>query len=58
MAANPGSRNRSAKLTEEKVRIIRKLRRVFPNHFIAWMFDVSSACISKIQHNHYWKNVK
>jgi len=53
-----GSENKQAKLTDEKVRIIRFLRRAgFMLKDLAWQFDVSVSGISHVCENRTWKHL-
>jgi len=51
-----GEKNKNAKLTKDKVRVIRYLRNVakFSLKDIAWQFDVSVSAISEICSGRNW----
>jgi len=54
-----GENNPSAKLTEDKVRVMRYLRNVakFSLLDLAWQFDVTINTISRICNGHSWKHL-
>lgn len=56
-ASNAGSNNGRAKITEEQAKEIKRLGKIYVYSYVARLYDITEATVSKIVLGRTWKNV-